>query len=68
VKWEVVRRKLDNNKSKKFKVSIYRKDDLSVIMIPFFGMGIGNLNSYDDVIFMAKHLKEKYLKNALKND
>jgi len=28
-------------------------------------MGNGNLNSHDDVIFMAKYLKENYLKKIL---
>jgi len=62
VKWEVVNGEVSSNKLKKFKVSIYKKDNLSIIMIPFFGMGTGNLNSYDDVIFMAEYLKENYRK------
>jgi len=65
-KMEIVNCKIeDRGKSKTFIISVYKKNDLSLIMIPFFGMGNGNLNSHDDVIFMAKYLKENYLKKIL---
>ena len=53
--WEYV----TTPKLKKFKISTYQNNKTSLIIIPFLGRG--NLASYDDVIYMANHLKTHYL-------
>ena len=53
--WEYV----TTPKLKKFKISTYQNSKTSLIIIPFLGRG--NLASYDDVIYMANHLKTHYL-------
>jgi len=50
-----------NDKLKKFKIIEVSSNDLSLIIIPFPGMGKGNLNSYNDVINMANYLRDNYL-------
>jgi hypothetical protein len=55
---------LENN-GKTFKISVYNQDSTTLLIIPFLGMGNGNLNSYEDVIFMANHLRDKYLKKVI---
>ena len=50
-----------NDKFKKFKIIEVSNNDLSLIIIPFPGMGNGNLNSYHDVINMANYLRDNYL-------
>lgn len=59
--WEYVK-----HQKKKFKISEYSQNGFTLIIIPFLGMGNGNINSYDDVAFMANHLKHFYLKKELK--
>ena len=53
--WEYV----TTPKLKKFKISTYQNSKTTLIIIPFLGRG--NLASYDDVIYMANHLKTHYL-------
>ena len=50
-----------NDKLKKFKIIEVSNNDLSLIIIPFLGMGNGNLNSYNDVINTANYLRDNYL-------
>jgi len=59
--WDYVEFEIDSNKKKRFKISEYHQENTSLIIIPFLGMGNGNLNSYQDVIFMANYLKKKYI-------
>ena len=50
-----------NYKNKKFKISEYKTDMTTLIIIPFLGRG--NLSSYLDVIFMADYLRDNYFKS-----
>ena len=43
---------------KEFKISKYKTNKITVIVIPFLGRC--NLNSYNDVIFMADYLRNNY--------
>jgi len=62
-RWEYLSIRNNLEKKKIFKISEYRQGNISLLIIPFPGMGKGNLNSYDDVIFMANHLQSNYFKS-----
>ncbi len=59
-RWEYLSIRNNLEKKKIFKISEYRQGNISLLIIPFPGMGKGNLNSYDDVIFIANHLRSNY--------
>ena len=59
--WNYEEFQVDLNKTKRFKISKYNQDNTSLIIIPFPGMGNGNLNSYNDVVNMAHYLRKNYL-------
>ena len=60
-KKEIVTFKNMDHVEKKFKISQYRNELTTLVIIPFPGMGNGNLNSYLDMINMANHLRNNYL-------
>ena len=59
-KWSYKTLKIVSDKKKQFKISEYKQGRTTLIIIPFLGMGNGNLNSYKDVIFMADYLRNNY--------
>lgn len=56
--WEYISNGKDN-----FRITQYKTNKTSLIVIPFLGRG--NLNSYSDVVLMANHLKENYIDSLI---